>query len=148
MIVSFFGHRDAPDSIRTDLKKAIEILIMNKDAKEFLLGNQGNFDRMVLDVIKEIKKEYPFIRYSVVLAYMPDKAHPCEKEETILPEGIETVPKKYAILWRNKWMIQNSHAVVCYVNRSWGGAAKAVDYAKKQHRKIVHLPIYTHSDLW
>jgi len=43
-----------------------------------------------------------------VLAYMPLHGGTLEKEayaNTMLPEGIENVPKRFAIVWRNKWMV-------------------------------------------
>ena len=65
--------------------------------------------------------------YNVVLAYMPSVGsaewNPYEYGETMLPKGIEVVHPRYAISWRNKWMVNESDIVVCYINRSWGGAA-------------------------
>ena len=29
-------------------------------------------------------------------------------ENTLLPEGIENVPPRFAISWRNKWMLERS----------------------------------------
>jgi len=42
----------------------------------------------------ELKRKYPHIRYFEVLAYLP-KSQP--EHETLLPEGIETVPPRFAI---------------------------------------------------
>ena len=74
-----------------------------------------------------MKAKYFDISYNVVLAYMPAKASaecfPYQYEETILPDGIESVPPRFAISWRNKWMIKEADIVVCYITHSWGGAA-------------------------
>lgn len=57
----------------------------------------------------------------------------------MLPEGIETVHPRFAISWRNKWMIKQSDYVVTYVTHSWGGAAQFAELAEKQKKIIVSL---------
>lgn len=69
---TFFGHRDCPQTIKADLKQILENLICNQSVNNFLVGHQGNFDRIVLSVLDELKIIYPQISYCVVLAYMPD----------------------------------------------------------------------------
>lgn len=59
--------------------------------------------------------------------------------DTIFPEGIETVPKRFAISWRNRWMLKQADYVVTYVTHSWGGAAQFAEMAKRQHKKIVNV---------
>ena len=64
----------------------------------------------------------------------------CEDlSDTMLPEGIETVPKRYAIHHRNKWMIDHADYVVTYVTRSYGGAAKFQESAKNANKVIRSL---------
>ena len=57
--------------------------------------------------------------YNVVLAYMPSVGsaewNPYEYGETMLPKGIEVVHPRYAISWRNKWMVNESDIVVILV---------------------------------
>ena len=126
---TFFGHKDCPQTIQPKLSEVLIDLITNHDVDTFYVGNHGQFDALVRRSLKELKKEYPKITYAVVLAYMPGK--PSEYEDysdTMLPEGIETVHPRYAISWRNNWMLNHSDYVVTYITHSWGGAAK---FAKK-----------------
>lgn len=58
---------------------------------------------------------------------------------TIIPDGIETVPKKFAINYRNSWMIEQSDYVVTYVNSSVGGAAKFKKQAEKKNKIVINL---------
>ena len=44
MICTFFGHRDAPESIKPLLRKVLLNLIENQGITQFYAGNQGNFD--------------------------------------------------------------------------------------------------------
>ncbi len=64
-VCCFFGHRNAPDSIKTLLEKEIENLIISGIADSFYVGNQGNFDLMVYKCLKELSKKYPNIRFKV-----------------------------------------------------------------------------------
>lgn len=101
---ALFGHHDSPDYIRPVLRQKIcSVLEVEPDCC-FLVGNQGRFDALALSVFKELEHQGGSIDYSVVLAYLPeDKSKlPAASEHTLYPEGIETVPKRFAISWRNK----------------------------------------------
>lgn len=73
MRCAFFGHRDAPLEIRDKLKETVISLIEERDVTEFYVGNNGDFDRMALSVLKELSGMYPQIDYYVVYAYLPEK---------------------------------------------------------------------------
>ena len=68
---TFFGHRDCPADIRNRLKETLVDLIENHSVDFFYIGNQGQFDAMARNVLRELKTVYPKIEYTVVLAYMP-----------------------------------------------------------------------------
>lgn len=136
-VCTFFGHRDCPDSLRSRLWEAVEGLIVDQGVDVFYVGNQGQFDAMALGVLRELSQVYPHIRYGVVLAYLPrkDPAAP----EAMLPEGLETVPPRYAIARRNEWLLRQADFVITYVTHSWGGAAKYVEKAKRQGKQLISL---------
>ena len=95
---------------------------------------------MVYSVLKEMKVKYPHIRYIVVLAYMPDEhINELYGEDTIYPEGLETVPRRFAISKRNDWMKQQSDYAVCYVHKITGGAAKFREKAEKKGLKVIDV---------
>ena len=102
-------------------------------------GNHGNFDAMVRCQLEDLSKTYP-IKYYIVLAYMPGN-NDTPDEHSILPEGIETVPRRFAINYRNKWMINKSDIVVTYVIRNFGGAWEFQELAKKKHRLVIEVKI-------
>lgn len=136
---TFFGHRDCPETIKPKIRTAVIDLIENHGVTMFYVGNQGNFDRLVRCVLKETTTAYPEVGYAVVLAYMPPTKVANLSEDfsdTMLPEGIEKVPKRYAIPWRNKWMIEQSDCVAAYITRFYGGTAKSVNLAKCKQKNI------------
>ena len=51
---TFFGHRDCPETIKPKIHTAVVDLIENHGVTMFYVGNQGNFDRMVRSVLKEV----------------------------------------------------------------------------------------------
>ena len=136
----FFGHREVTHNIRSKLTAIIKKLITEDDVTEFYIGHQGQFDGIVYSVLKELKAKYPHIRYTVVLAYMPDE-HTKELygENTLYPDGLETVPKRFAISKRNDWMIKQSGFAVCYVYKITGGAAKFREKAEEKGLQIIDV---------
>lgn len=137
---TFFGHHECPDLIKSKVREVLVDLIANHDVDMFYVGNQGQFDAIVRSVLRELKNEYPLINYAVVLAYMPGK--PCEYDDyadTMLPEGIESIHPRYAISWRNNWMLRQSKYVVAYITHSWGGAAQFIQKARLQRKCLIEL---------
>lgn len=131
-ICCFFGRRDTPDSVRDIPEQTIIDLIVNKSVDTFYVGNQGGFDFMVRNTLKKLKAEYPHVNYSVVLAYLPVK-----RDE--YGDFSESVPRKFAIDRRNKWLVDTSDYVVAYIARSCGGAAKFYELAEKHKKKVINL---------
>ena len=139
-VCTFFGHRECPDLIKTQLREVLIDLITNHNVDTFYVGNQGRFDAIVRSVLRDLKIEYPRMNYAVVLAYMPGKQTEYDDyTDTMLPEGIEAVHPRYAISWRNNWMLQQSDYVVTYITHSWGGAAQCVLKAERQGKAIINL---------
>ena len=139
---TFFGHHDCPDSVKLALRKVIFDLIENRDADLFYVGNHGQFDAMAASVLKEAKEVFPQMEYAIVLAYMPgtrEKEYYVDELVTLLPEGIETVPKRFAIDWRNRWMLYRADYVVTYVTHAWGGAAKYHELAIRQKKTVFDI---------
>ena len=137
---TFFGPRDCPETAKPYLREVLIDLITNKGVDTFYVGNQGRFDGIVRSVLRELEQEYPEIHYAVVLAYLPGKKNEYDDfSDTILPEGIETVHPRYAIEWRNRWLLPRADFVVTYIAHPWGGAAKFAEKAKREGKTVVNL---------
>ena len=136
----FFGHKDTPENVKSELYATIEELITQYGVGVFYVGNQGAFDAYVRAALRQLQKRYPHIHYAVVLAYMPGQQTEYEDHsDTMLPEGIEEVHPRYAIDWRNRWMLRQSQYVICYIHHHWGGAAKYVQTAQRQGKTVINL---------
>lgn len=139
---TFFGHRDCLTDIIPQLRRTILELIEQENVDLFYVGNQGFFDMYAETLLREISQQHPQIRYFVVLAYLPfstDTIIAPEPYTTIFPQGIEHVPKKFAIFYRNGWMLERSDYIVTYVTRPFGGAAKFREMAYKKAKNVIDL---------
>ena len=106
MTCTFFGHRVVTNDVKTRLRVVITDLIVHHAVDVFYVGNQGGFDEIVSEVLRELQTIYP-IDYAVVLAYFPierDGNGTPNPPDTIYPEGLETVPKRFVICYRNRRM--------------------------------------------
>lgn len=125
-VCTFFGHRNCREEVKAKLKRVLEELIVKKGVNQFYVGTHGNFDFYVYQVLCELEKKYPEIRFTVVLAYMPCKRRQGDTFDwyrtTIYPKGIEKIPIRFALSFRNKWMIERSDSAATYILYSSGGA--------------------------
>lgn len=141
-ICTFFGHRNTPQQAEPILRSTLLDLIENKNVNTFYVGNQGNFDHMVRNTLKSLKLIYPYVNYSVVLAYMPYKENELYHEDysdTIYPDGLENTLPRYSIIKRNKWMIDICDYAITYITHPWGGAAQFKELAEKKGKIVINL---------
>lgn len=140
-VCTFFGHRDCPETIRPRLRAVVVELIEQHGVDRFYAGQQGAFDAMARSVLRELAKVYHHISYAVVLERLPG---PREKavwdfSDTIFPEGLETVPPRFAISKRNDWMLKQADFVVTYIAHGWGGAVQYAEKAQRQGKRVLNL---------
>ncbi|MBQ3132943.1 MAG: hypothetical protein IJC17_01550 [Clostridia bacterium] len=139
MVCTFFGHRDAPETLNPIIEKTIIDLIENHMVSVFYVGGEGAFDRMVIRVLHRLQMEYVHIRCYRVLAYFPSDKDKDSLLETIFPDGLECVPRRYGIVHRNRWMIAQADVVITYVVHTMGGAAQFKHLAQRKGRRVIEL---------
>lgn len=136
---TFIGHKNASEKLEPILKSTIEALVL-KGITKFYVGTHGSFDNMAQKILKQLKLCHPQITYYIVLAYLPKTRDDTEDySKTIYPNGLEKVPLRFAITQRNKWMINNSDYLVCYVNHPFSNANKFKEFAIKKGKQIINL---------
>lgn len=134
---TFFGHRDCPDTIGVKLREEIERLVTRHKVDTFYVGTQGAFDRLAYTALSDVRERYDIKLYRV-LAYMP-KPNDNDTADTILPEGLESVPPRYAIVKRNEWMLNRCEYVIAYVTHISLGAYKFVQQAEKKGKTVINI---------
>ena len=146
MVVTFFGHSDFTPSAE-DHDRLMQILeeAIGENTVEFLLGGYGGFDAFAYRCCKEFKSLHKSAILTYVTPYLTEEIQKKKLQEisaqydSILYPSLENVPPKAAISRRNENMVDYADIVIVYVERSYGGAAHALQRAEKAHKKIYHL---------
>ena len=146
MIVAFCGHAQFSKSEKHE-KKLLAFLKENigDQPADMYLGGYGDFDRFAYDCCKKYKETHPRISLVFVTPYLTieyQKNHldyQITKYDSILYPEIENKPKRYAITYRNKYMVEKADFVVAYVSHNWGGAYTTYKYAERKNKKIFNL---------
>ena len=137
---TFFGHRDCPEGVLPALRAAVEQAILADGIDTFYVGHEGAFDRLVAKVLLEMVEKYAHIRFFVVLAYLPHVPLAENlQQKSILADGVERVPRRFAVLRRNEWMLARADGVIAYVVRSFGGAAVFLEKARRAGKLVCNL---------
>ena len=134
----FIGHRDAPETVLASLLDTLKRLIVEENVAYFYVGQYGNFDRLAALAVKQLKKQYPFLYLYLVLP-----SHPVERSVPIpigfdgsyYPDGMETVPRRYAIVRANKKMVDSSDWLISYVCHPGSNARNLLEYAQRREEK-------------
>ena len=138
----FIGHRNAPESIYQNIISTIEKLVVENDVKEFVVGNYGMFDSMVIRALQQLKVKYPNIVLLLLTPYHPSvktAIKPKNFDEIYYPESMESVPYKAAIIEANKKAISSSEYIIAYLKHSSSNTVKFIEYAKRRDVKIYYV---------
>ena len=138
----FIGHRNAPEGIYPNIVSAIEKLTIENDVKEFIVGNYGMFDSMVIRALQQTKIKYPEIVLLLLTPYHPAKkkiVKPAGFDDIYYPEGLELVPYRAAIVKANKMTIETSEFLIAYFKYTASNTLHFVDFAINKGTKIFYI---------
>ena len=137
MTVTFCGHAQISQSEKIEnwLCDVTQKLI-EQGATIFYLGGYGAFDNLAASVLRSQKNRYTQIELILVLAYLNTERDTSGYDSTVYPP-LETVPRRFAISHRNRWMVESSDVLVAYVLHDWGGAATTLRCAKQKKKQII-----------
>ena len=146
MIVTFCGHSQYQSSKEDEqtILTLLQKLIGDRPA-EIYLGGYGSFDAFALQCCKRYQQNHPNVKLILVTPYITpsyQKTHLADSKQhydEILYPPLENTPPKFAILYRNRWMIKQATAVIAYVDHAWGGAYQSYQHAKRKQKTIYNL---------
>ena len=141
-----FGHREIYKDITNEMFQAITAAI-EVGCEECLCWGYGEFDRQFAACVYRAKQKFPHknIKLSLVLPYYRSAFKQLPQgensvyDELVFPEQIENTHPKGAIKKRNRWMVEHSDMVICYITNRFGGAYEAVKYARRRGVRICNL---------
>ena len=143
----FIGHREASEEIYSALYAAVEQHILEYGVTEFIVGHYGGFDRLAASAVKEAKRFYSEVRLTLLLPY-----HPAERpiptpngfDGTFYPPGMESVPRKVAIVRANRYVVDHVDYLIAYAWHPASNARELVEYAqKRQQKKGIQITVLT-----
>ncbi len=146
MIVAFCGHSDfvAKEKYERKMMALLEEKIADETV-EFYLGGYGGFDDFAYRCAKKYKANKLNVTLVFITPYLTieyQKNHLSamkDKYDYIIYPEIEDKPKRFAITYRNRFMVDNADVVIAYVEHDWGGAYKMYKYAKSKGKVIINL---------
>ena len=140
----FIGHREVDERLLPTLVNAVERLVVSEGVTCFYVGRYGGFDRVAATAVKQVKQRYPKIILMLVLPYHPAE-HPVETpygfDGTYYPEGMETVPRRFAIVKANKRMVDNVDWLVAYVRHGASNSHGILEYAQKRGVSCININV-------
>lgn len=146
-ICFFIGHREAPDGLLSEISAEIERHITEYGVTDFVVGGYGRFDTLAAKCVKEAKRCHPEVTLLLLLPYHPyDRPTPTPPgfDGTFYPPGMETVPKRAAIIRANRYMVDHSDYLIAYVWHPASNARELVEYARRREKqgdiKVTILP--------
>ena len=140
-ICAFFGHRECFGLDESRLEAAIEHAIVEYGCSVFWCGGMGAFDWLAARKVRKLKARYPHIRCVRVYAYLPVGKDPNEErcDESFVPDGLETAPRRAAIPRRNAWMARHCDMAIVFLNVSQSGAYVAAMSVHRAGKPVINL---------
>ena len=135
----FIGHRDTSEDIYPVLEAEVERYIAEYGVDEFIVGHYGHFDRMATRAVKAAKANHPDVRLTLLMPYLNNMPLPEGFDGAVYPDGLEAVPKRYAISQANRAMNDACDYLIVFVAYGFGNAYQFLEYAKKRNKQIVNI---------
>ena len=146
MVITFCGHSQFSRTKELE-RRVLEFLEdkIGNEVADIYMGEHGDFDRFAYDCCKKYKQTHNNVSLIFITPYITEEyqknhlIHQSKRFDSIIYPQIEAVPPKFAIISRNRYMVDMSDYVIAYVNHSWGGAYQTYKYAKKKNKSIFNL---------
>lgn len=150
--VCFSGHRtlyDPQAEIESRLEKAVREQIAN-GAERFICGGAVGIDTIAAQTVLRLKTEFAQVRLMLALPCPPNaqtkkfNAEQKKKYFDILEQADEVniLSESYTqgcMMVRNRFMVDNSTILICYLRVDKGGTYYTVNYARKQGIVLIEL---------
>ena len=134
----FIGHREAPEDIAANLASEVRRHITELGVTEFIVGHYGRFDSMAGQAVIAAKREFPYIRLLLLIPYHPAEAPvnlPEGYDGTYYPPGMESVPRRFAIVRANRYMVDHTDYLIAYAWHPASNARELVEYAETRQKR-------------
>ena len=148
---SFTGHRAIPDGMTDYLFQRIKDGVNYLDShgvKTYLTGGALGFDTLAAKAVIECRSVHEDIRLILVIPCR-DQARGWKQTDIETYEHIKELADEVICLsehyyngcmhYRNRYLIDNSSACICYLTHAKGGTAYTVAYAREKGLSVFNL---------
>lgn len=150
-IAGIIGHAkfEENEKLRQVLIETIKNVILVDNVTEFWVEIKSDFVKFASEVVREIKKEYPFVKLVYVRGEYLYTNSVYEKflneqfDEMIFPDCFIGAGRTIYVK-RNQYIIDKSDVVIFYFNEKISlseksGTLIAYEYATKRHKRIINV---------
>ena len=146
MVITFFGHSSfvGRSEYEERVLKFLESVVGDRTA-EMYLGGYGGFDAFAYSCCKKYKQTHPNVSLVFITPYITAEYQKNHLEglrslyDFIVYPQIEDKLPRFAITYRNKWMVENADHIVVGIDHAYGGAYRAYRHALTKGKPIVNV---------
>lgn len=120
------------------LAAEVERHIMEYSVTDFVAGHYGRFDALAAKAVMDAKKRHTAVTLTLLLPYHPAERAmdmPSGFDGTLYPPGMETAPKRLAILRADHYMVEHSTHLIAYVAHPSVGSREVLEVALRWQRR-------------
>ena len=122
----------------------------------WLLATHGSYAQkeetllIAKDSVKTAKQNHPEVELTLLLPYHPaDRPIPVPDgfDSTYYPPGMESVPRKVAIVRANRYVVDHTDFLIAYAWHPASNAKDLLEYARKREGKgLIQVTALPHND--
>ena len=146
-VCAFTGHRILSDDYDPDLLKKVITNLAKTGVKRFLCGMAIGFDMEAAKAVLSLKKKLKLELVACLPCEGQDARFSAKNKElykSILEKCDEVITLEPAYVSgcmhrRDRYLVDNSDILVCFLRRMSGGTYYTVNYARRKNKKIIEL---------
>ena len=144
---AFTGHRILDRGFDANLLDRVILNLIKSGAQKFFCGMAKGFDLEAAEIVVKYKKQYDIRLCACIPCEEQSKYYSAKDKrryENVLCACDEKIvfSEEYVdgcMQERDRFLVDNSEVLVCYLRKKSGGTFYTVNYAKKINRKIIEL---------
>lgn len=123
--------------------EVIEKLITENGVDIFYTGGMGQFDEQFTNTVRKAKLMHNHISIILIKPYYSNELNTNKEyyndrfDDVMMFEESELVHPKAGIKKQNRWMIDECDFVIGYIQRDYGDAYDAIQYAKRMKKQVI-----------
>lgn len=147
----FTGHRHLPENQKEKIALALENAVLSfihSGYRYFGAGGALGFDTLSAKTVLRLRQSYPDIKLILVLPCVSQANQWSSADMAVYQEIMEQANKvvytsreytEGCMFKRNRHLVNHSSACICYLEKTTGGTAYTVNYARKCGLQIINL---------